>query len=204
MSYTLISFDNFLAAKIEKCCIGYKQEPKIRCSNTISDNRLCKAVEIWDAIRSGANAVYIERKMMQAATVANSWIEEAMGSGMVQSKIGSQNTIAKTGSDIVGQADQFVSEQSSNEDNHRQQTKLLSQQHQQAVHTFEEAHSGARDVTGSDEPDKGTHTALQAGFETLRSKLREIGIGISNSEPQGEVLKRDMAGSGKEFHFPAG
>ncbi|KAI5203466.1 hypothetical protein E4T38_05138 [Aureobasidium subglaciale] len=169
MSYTLISFDDFLAAKIEKCCIGHKQEPKIRCSNTISDNSLCKAVEIWDAIRSGANAVYIERKMvelaasclcqtshqMQAATVANSWIEEAMGSGMVQSKIVSQNTIAKTGSDIVGQADQFVSEQSSNEDNHRQQTKLLSQQHQQAVHTFEEAHSSARDVTGSDEPDKG-------------------------------------------------
>ncbi|KAI5247213.1 hypothetical protein E4T43_02177 [Aureobasidium subglaciale] len=169
MSYTLISFNEFLASKIEKCCIGYKQEPKIRCSNTISDNNLCKAVEIWDAIRSGANAVYIERKMvelaasclchtshqMQAATVANSWIEEAMGSGMVQSKIALQNTIAKTSSDIVNQADQFVSERSSNEDNHRQQTENLSQKHQQAVHTFEEAHSGARNVTGSDEPDEG-------------------------------------------------
>ncbi|KAI5207718.1 hypothetical protein E4T39_01753 [Aureobasidium subglaciale] len=195
MSYTLVSLNEFLASKIEKCCIGYKQEPKIRCSNTISDTNLYKATEIWDAIRSGANAAYVERKIhqMQADTIANSWIEEAKRNDTIQSKIVLQNSVAKTASDTVEQADQFISERCDSGDSYRQQTGVLSQQ-QQAMSAFDEAHSDARKVARVDEHAESTHTALQADFETVRSKLRGAIAKTSVTALEVEVMKQDMIG----------
>ncbi|THY16223.1 hypothetical protein D6D01_07749 [Aureobasidium pullulans] len=67
MSYVVIPFQKLVTSGIQRTCIGHVKDLSRNCHNPISQKNVDLATGILDTIRSGADALYVEEKIVDLA-----------------------------------------------------------------------------------------------------------------------------------------
>ncbi|KAG9675499.1 hypothetical protein KCU99_g4544, partial [Aureobasidium melanogenum] len=189
MSYTLVPFEQLFASGPWHTCIGYTAGSR-KCNNRIAQENLHAAEAIWDAIISGADTVYVERKIEDLAvrclckrnhqwqkdTVVKAWRREIRRSG--NAKFSTQ-TPANGPTTTTAQHEQVIAHLKLERDAYRQRLVHETRQCQ----SIEALLDGTRD----------TLAALQAEYDGTRTRLRKAKSKTSTLELQVDVLKQGMA-----------
>ncbi|KAG9521670.1 hypothetical protein KCV07_g3508, partial [Aureobasidium melanogenum] len=188
MSYTLVPFQELFASGPWNSCIGYTGRFR-RCNNRITPENLHVAEAIWDAILSGANANYAERKIGvlvsrclcqkdhqgQKDKVVEAWRRDL-------GRPEETNAFAQTqvkGPTTKAQYEQVVAQLKLERDAY----------HKRLVHETRRCQSIEALLDGT----RDALATLQAEYDGKRTRLREAKSKTSTLELQLDVLKQNMA-----------